>query len=178
MKRCQIGIIGSAGPEEYPPGSAPEEKVFQLAATTGKLLAQNNCIVITGGKGGVMEAAARGAKESGGITVGVVKGKIRGTSNSFTDVEVVSGMEGCGEETMLVLMCDGLIVIGGGAGTLQEMAIAYRNAKPLVVLGGVSGWGDKLAGSFLDDRKMVRIEQTQTPEDAVNMVLRLIANGV
>ena len=139
QKKLQIGIIGSAGPEEYPQKGKPDLQIFKIAYELGRLVAESSAILITGGKSGIMEFASKGAKDAGGTTVGVVKGKERFTSNKYVDVEVVSGMEGCGEETMLILMCDGLIGVGGGAGTLQELSIAYRNKKPTVLINSVPG---------------------------------------
>jgi hypothetical protein len=176
MRKLQIGVIGSAGPEEYPRQGRPENEIFQIARRLGGLVAENNAVLITGGKGGIMEAASRGAKAAGGTTVGIVKGKDRFTSNPFTDVEIVSGMEGCGEESMLVLSCDGLIGAGGGAGTLQELTIAYRNRKPVVLINSRPGWAKALAGKYLDGRKIVRFKTAATPQKAVKMLLRLISS--
>lgn len=173
-KKFQIGIIGSAGSEEYPKNGTPSPKIFEIAYQLGKLVAKNNAILITGGKGGIMESAAKGAKENGGTTVGVVQGSQRLTSNEFTDIEVVSGMTATGEETILILMCDGLIGVGGGAGTLQELSIAYRNQKPVVLISSQNGWSKSLAGKYLDSRKRVKFKSATTPEKAVKILLKLI----
>lgn len=172
MKKYQIGVIGSAGNEEYPGKNKQRAKIFNIAKILGKLIAREGAILITGGKGGVMEASCKGAKSVGGITVGYVKGKERLTSNEFTDIEVVSGMEGCGEETMLILSCDGIIAIGGGAGTLQELAIAYRNKKPVVVIDLGYGWASKLANTYLDERNNKKFLCAKTPKEAVNLLLK------
>ncbi len=173
-KKYQIGIIGSAGNDDYSGSSGATEKMMAEAEKIGELLARNDVIVVTGGKSGIMEAGARGAKKIGGITIGIIKGKKRFTSNNFTDIEVISGMEADGlDELLLVNMCDGLIVIGGGAGTLEEIAIAYRNAKPMVALTTQAGWAKKLAGQFLDSRKTVKIEQAKNAEEAVEKILKL-----
>lgn len=174
-KQFQIGVIGPAGPQEYPKGKAPDPNTYALAEEVGRSLAKKNCIVVTGGKSGVMESAARGAKRAGGMTVGVVKGKIRGTSNPYIDVEVLSGMSADGfDEFLVVTMCDGLILLGGGAGTLEEITIAYRNKKPVVAIKGTGGWADKLAGTALDERSLSPIISAQTPRDAVEKLLRAI----
>lgn len=171
-KRFQIGVIGPAGPEEYP-GRKPSKKVYAWAEKIGVLLAQADAIVVTGGKTGVMESAARGAKKAGGTTVGVVKGAKRFTSNAFTDIEVVSGMIADGfDEFLIVAMCDALIVLGGGAGTLEEIAIAYRNKKPVIALLGTGGWASKIQGSYLDDRKKIKILTAATPVEAVRKALK------
>lgn len=174
MRKIQIGIIGSAGDEEYPTKSQQREKLYKLAEKLGKIVAKQGAVLITGGKGGIMQYASRGAKSAGGITAGVVKGKERFSSNRFVDVEIVSGMEGCGEETMFILSCDGIIAIGGGAGTLQELTIAYRNKKPVVVLDTSYGWSSKLANSYLDERKNEKFFSAKTPEQAVSLLLKII----
>ena len=176
-KTLQIGVVGYAANDEYTKGGGPTTNNLKLAEEVGSLLAKQDAIVITGGKGGIMEYAAKGAKKNGGTTIGVVKGKQRFTSNSYTDIEVISGMEADGmDELTLVLMSDALIVIGGGAGTLQEIAIAYRNNKPIVVLKDTGGWADKVANTYLDERNRVKIEVADTPEDAVEKILKLVTN--
>jgi uncharacterized protein (TIGR00725 family) len=175
-KKFQIGVIGSAGMEEYPNGGGASVKTMALAREIGSLLAKRGAIVVTGGKSGIMEAAARGAKEFGGTTAGIVSGPKRNTSNDFTDVEILTGMSVAGyDELLLVLMCDALIVLGGGVGTLEEIAIAYRNRKPVVVLDSEEGWGkDLLSKKYLDSRQTVKIQTAKTSKEAVDKVFSSI----
>jgi uncharacterized protein (TIGR00725 family) len=70
-------------------------------------------------------------------------------------------------------MSDALIVLGGGAGTLQEIAIAYRQGKPIITLGETGGWADKVRGCYLDTRKIVKIESELSPEGAVDRIIEL-----
>jgi len=175
QKKYRIGIIGSAGNDDYNGAQGASDIMMAEAEKIGYLLAENNVIVITGGKSGIMEAGARGAKKARGLTVGVVKGAKRYTSNNFTDIEVISGMEAGGfDEFLLVNMCDVLIVIGGGAGTLEEMAIAYRNKKPIIALTTQAGWAKELAGKFLDNRNIIKIETANNAEEAVKKTLELL----
>ena len=175
QKKYQIGIIGSAGNDDYNGSSGATKEMMAEAFEIGELLAKNNAIVVTGGKSGIMEAGAKGAKQAGGTTVGVVQGKKRFTSNSFTDVEIPTGMEACGfDEFLLVNMCDALIVIGGGAGTLEEITIAYRNNKPIVALANQAGWAKDLAGKFLDSRKTIKVEKANTAAEAVEKIISLL----
>jgi uncharacterized protein (TIGR00725 family) len=176
QRKYQIAVIGPAGPEEYPKDKRPDDSVYEQAFTIGQLLARENCIVVTGGKSGIMSTAAKGAKTvSGSITIGVVKGKKRFTANEFIDVEIISGAEADGlDEYQIITLCDGVILLGGGAGTLEEIAIAYRQEKPIVALTETGGWADKLAGTFLDERERVRIESTKTPDEAVRKLLAAI----
>ena len=172
-RRLQIGIIGSAGKEEYKSGGA-SVALCKKAEKIGFLLARSGVTVVTGGKSGIMEAAARGAKKGGGITIGVIKGIKRFVSNNFVDVELITGMQADGlDELLLVLSSDALIALGGGAGTLQEIAIAYRNQKPLIALAGTKGWGQRLSEQYLDERRITKVLNAKTPKQAVSLALKL-----
>jgi hypothetical protein len=174
QKKLQIGVIGYAGVEEYPIGSIKED-IYKIAERVGFLLAEKGAIIVTGGKGGVMESAAFGAKKAGGITVGIIKGNKRFKSNDFTEVEILTGMEADGfDEFMLVSMCDAFIMIGGGAGTLEEIIIAYRNKKPIIVIKNTGGWADKISEECIDERKTVKVDFVSTPEEAVEKVFSIL----
>jgi uncharacterized protein (TIGR00725 family) len=138
----------------------------------GKLLVAKGVIVVTGGKFGIIEFAAGNAKRVNGLTVGVVKEGVRGVSNAYTNVEVHSGSGAGGlDEFLLVTMCDGLIVIDGWAGTLEEIAIAYLCGKTIVDIVNIGGWGDALAGAFLNKRRTVVIDAAISAKGAVNCLL-------
>ncbi len=174
-KKLQIAVIGPAGPEEYPKDSAPSPRIYELAEEIGKKLAQNNCIVVTGGKSGIMFSAARGAKSVGGMTVGMITKDERFSSNEFTDVEIALGAQVIGmQEYLLPIMCDALIVLGGGAGTLIEIAAAYSNNRPIVALEGTGSWADMFGGGYIDDRKKVKVELAKDATDAVDKALRAV----
>jgi hypothetical protein len=170
----QIGIIGSAGAEEYTGETKPDKKIYRLAEKTGELVAKQGWILITGGKGGIMETASKGAKKIGGVTVGIVKGSSRDTCNKYIDVDIVANTSWGGEEAILIASCDGIIAIGGGAGTLQELAVAYRMQKPIVAIAGVKGSATEFAGKYLDERKLVKIRKARSPEEAVQLLLKLL----
>ncbi len=171
----QVGIIGSAGPKEYI-YNKPDPKTYKLAQEIGTLLAKKGCILFCGGKSGIMESVAKGAKLAGGITVGVVKGNRRNVANKFIDVEIVTNTLTSGDAPPLIMSCDGLIILGGGAGTLQEMTIAYRNSIPMVALTNIKGYGKTFAGKYLDERKTLKIEKAKTPRQAVELLLSIIDN--
>jgi len=175
MKRkLQIGVIGYAGKEEYKGSTGgASTKLLKLAEEVGQRLARAGATVVTGGKSGIMLAAAKGARAKNGTTVGVVKGPSRFTSNSYTDIEIISGMMADGlDELLLVLMCDALIVLGGGAGTMQELALAYRNNKPIVVIQGTGGWAERIGEEYLDERKRKKVLIASTAERAVELALK------
>lgn len=174
MKKLQIAVIGSAGPEEYD-FAKPNSKMYQVAYQIGKILAGNNTIVVSGGKGGVMEAVSRGSKESGGITIAEIAGDGRLESNPYIDVEIVTQDIGFRGPSQLIGMCDAVISIGGGAGTLQELAVAYRMQKPIVLLKGYGGWTDRISEmDFLDERQTIKCYTANSPLSAVKKALSLI----
>ncbi len=160
----QIGVIGFAGPEEYPRGKGPAQKHLQLAFEVGFLIAQEGWTLLTGGKGGVMLEANKGAKKNNGITVGFIRGSKRKKANAKTGIEIVTGFENGGSEFTLVNSADALVVIGGGAGTIQEIALAYRTKKPIFILSPVPVLENAL---FLDDRKNIQLKKVQNPRQAI-----------
>jgi uncharacterized protein (TIGR00725 family) len=117
------------------PGDARPEHESR-AEEVGRLLAQAGSTVVCGGLGGVMEAACRGAKEAGGTTLGILPGSDRRTANRFVDVAVATGL-GEARNALVVRAADGLIALGGGHGTLSEIALALKAGKPVV---GVDSW--------------------------------------
>ena len=102
----------------------------------GRLLAEAGAVVVTGGLGGVMEAASKGARGAGGRTVGILPGLDRRAANAYVDVAVPTGM-GEARNALVVRAADALIAIGGGWGTLSEIALASKVGKPVV---GIGSW--------------------------------------
>jgi len=155
------------------------KKTERFAFEIGKLLAQKGAAVIYGAEKDVDSLstnAARGAKSKGGLTIGVTygKGKDIWDKKGLTDIVICSGLErGGGRELVLVNSCDAVIVISGGSGTLNEITIAYQLNIPVVALTGTGGWADKLAGTYLDERKRFKIIPASTPAEAVTRVLKL-----
>jgi uncharacterized protein (TIGR00725 family) len=119
-----IGVVG---------GGVCSIEEAEWAAAVGRGLAQAGAIVVTGGLGGIMEAAARGAKGGGGLTIGLLPGADRREANRFVDVPLATGM-GEMRNVVLVRVAHALIAIGGGAGTLSEIALALRIGTPVVGL--------------------------------------------
>lgn len=114
-------------------GGQADQKVEKLAEAVGEQLASRGAIVLTGGLGGVMEAASRGAKRAGGTTVGVVPGTQTDAANAHVDIPIASGMSH-GRNMILVHTADGVIALPGAYGTLSEIALALVAGKPVVSL--------------------------------------------
>jgi len=104
-----------------------------VAVETGQLLAQHGAVLVCGGLGGVMEAAAKGAKANGGTTVGILPGADPAAANVHIDVPLATGL-GEMRNFLIVRTAHALIAIGGGVGTLSEIALAQRIGKPVVGL--------------------------------------------
>lgn len=170
MRRFQIGVMGSASDLRY---SAVIEKI---AETVGRLIAERDCVLVFGAEkdsDSLSTVACRGAKQAGGLTVGVTYGKGKDILQKDADVIIPSGLErGGGRETVLVLACDAIIAISGGSGTLTEIAIAYQADIPVIAMAEVGGWSERLAGTYLDERKRRLTISAKTPEDAVTMALQ------
>ncbi|HEX9610934.1 MAG TPA: TIGR00725 family protein [Gemmatimonadales bacterium] len=127
------------------------------AEMVGRLLTEHGAIVVCGGLGGVMEAVAKGAKGSGGITVGILPGADPAAANAYIDIPLATGM-GEMRNALIVQVAHALIAIGGGPGTLSELALAQRIGKPIV----------GLHDSF---RSAVEIPRVDSPADAVRWAL-------
>jgi len=93
-------------------------------------------VVVTGGCGGVMEAASKGAREAGGTTLGILPGGDRSGANEWVEVAVPTGM-GEARNALVVRAADALVAVGGAWGTLSEIALARKAGKPVV---GVASW--------------------------------------
>ncbi len=134
----QIAVVGAGE------ASAAE---LAVAEEVGARLAQSGAVVVCGGLGGVMEAACRGAKSvRGGTTVGILPGVRREDANGWVDVAIPTGL-GEARNALVVRAADALIAVGGGYGTLSEIALGLKAGKPVLGLGswaidGVTGVPD------------------------------------
>jgi uncharacterized protein (TIGR00725 family) len=106
----------------------------EIAADVGRRIGKAGCALVCGGLGGVMEAACRGAKEAGGLTIGILPGSDPASANPFVDVPVATGL-GEARNALVARCCDSLIAIEGGFGTLSEIALALKMGKVVVSLG-------------------------------------------
>ena len=174
-RKIQIGVMGSAADLNY---SKDFEK---LAEEIGYYVGKSGATLVFGAEkdyDSLSTAACRGAKKAGGLTMGVTYGKGMDIyEKENVDIVVVTGLErGGGREMALVYSCDAIIAVSGGSGTLTEIAIAYQANIPIVTLAETGGWSEKLGGTFLDERKRVKIEVAKTPEEAVKTALKFIKN--
>jgi len=123
-KSVIIGVIG---------GGHCSAEIYELARQVGHEVAKAGAILICGGLFGVMEAACRGAKEAGGMTIGILPGKIKNEANAFVDIPIVTGLNEA-RNVIIARSADGLIAVDGEYGTLSEIAFALKFGKPVVGL--------------------------------------------
>ena len=119
-----IGVVGA--------GTCPPE-LSEVAAEVGREIARKGAVLVCGGLEGVMSDAARGAKEIGGVTVGILPGASTADANEFIDLPIATNM-GQARNAIIVHTADVLIAVGGGYGTLSEIALALKIGKGVVVL--------------------------------------------
>ena len=166
-KMRQILIIGNNDN-----GCTPE--IEKIAYDAGKHVAESNSVLITGGLGGVMKAASHGAKDGGGLTIGIIPQDDSSLANEFCDIVIPSGM-GFTRDFLNALSADGVIIVGGGSGTLSEVCAAYMSKKPMVAIRGFDSAIAPYIDGYVDHRKNVKIIGADTAKEAVEKILDLIS---
>jgi len=148
-----IGVAGA---------SQAAASLIALAETLGRRLAEAGATVLCGGGEGVMTAVSRGAQEAGGTTVGLLPGADRSSANPYLTVALPTGL-GEGRNLLLVRASDALVAVGGGFGTLSEIALALRTGVPVI---GLATWGLTLAS-----KPVTAFPVVETPEEAARLAL-------
>jgi uncharacterized protein (TIGR00725 family) len=151
--RAYVAVAGA--------GTASAEE-RQAAEDVGRLLAEAGAVLVCGGLGGVMEAAAHGAKSAGGTTIGILPGHDREAANEHVDIAIATGL-GEMRNGLVVRSTDALIAVGGEFGTLSEIALALKAGKPVI---GLATW--ELAR---DGRPGNPVIQASSPQEAVKRAL-------
>lgn len=116
--------------------SNPKTSLEEIAFEVGRGIAERDAVLICGGMTGVMEHAARGVRSAGGLAVGLLPTEDAADANRYVDIAIPTGL-GHARNAILALAADGIIAIGGGLGTLSEIALALRNRKPAI---GIRTW--------------------------------------
>jgi len=151
-----IGVIG---------GSSATAEELSLAEAVGRALAEAGAVLICGGRGGVMEAACRGAKQAGGLTIGILPGTDRSQANPYVDLPIVTGI-GYARNAIITRTAQAVIAVGGSYGTLSEIAFALGFGTPVV---GLQTWTMQREG-----HPQVPISYASGPEEAVRQALALV----
>ncbi len=170
-RRALVAVVGDAGVKEGSPA-------YDCARAVGRLVVDGGMRIVTGGLGGVMEAACRGAHESAvyreGDTIGLLPQADPVHANSWVDIVLATNLDHL--RNTLVANADAMIAVGGGAGTLSEIAFAWMY-KRLIVAVTLGGWSASLAGKPLDHRRRLpeidddQIFAAHGADEAVRIVL-------
>lgn len=166
-ERATVAVCGS--------GTLPDAELEILAEQVGAELCRAGMNLVTGGLGGVMSAASRGASQArekgeGSCTIiGILPGEEREAANPYCDLVIPTGL-GIARNLLVVRTADAVILVHGGSGTLSEAAFAWQIGKPLVALTGSGGWAGKLGGQRLDGSRQDAILSARTAAEAVALV--------
>ncbi|MFN3920851.1 MAG: TIGR00725 family protein [Caldimicrobium sp.] len=151
LKNKRIAVIGAG---------LAEPSLYELAYQVGYLLGKEGAIIYTGGLGGVMEAASKGAIEAGALTIGILPGHKAEEANPYVLVPVITDM-GHARNVILVRSAQFVVSIGGGFGTLSEIALALKMWKTVI---GLKTW-ENIPGVYY----------VNSPEEVLSKILELLS---
>jgi uncharacterized protein (TIGR00725 family) len=151
-----VAVIGASNATEWE---------LDIAEEVGKLLAAEGWVLVCGGLGGVMDAAARGCAEAGGVSIGILPGNDRVDASRHLTVAVATGF-GEARNAIVAMSADAVVAVGGEFGTLSEIALALKTRKPVV---GLGTW--ELGRDDLERDPIVRVD---TPGDAIAHLRRVL----
>lgn len=152
MSKQIIGVIG---------GRRVKKELLAVAEAVGRMIAEKGLVLICGGLTGVMEAVSKGAKEAGGITIGILPQDTKDEANPYIDIPIATGF-GIGRNVIIARTADVIIAIGGEYGTLSEIAFALQLGKPVI---GIDTWDIKGLIKAID------------ADDALEKAIRLLKQG-
>lgn len=145
----EVKIIGVIGPNRQ----SCTDEIYKFGLELGKYLVDSGYTIVNGGKEGLMEAVFKGAHNSDnyscGRTIAIIPEDDGRFANKYSDIVIPTG-QGVGRNLMIVNTADVVIAVGGGAGTLSELALAWQKYKHVLCHTGFGGWSEKLANETLD----------------------------
>ncbi len=153
MRRAQVVVIGASDDTTH------KEEAYRI----GALVAERNCTLLTGGRGGIMEAASRGAAENGGEVIGIIPGESFSEANRYCTTVINTGI-GYARNSINILSGDIIIAVGGKSGTLTELAYAWQFNKPVICCMFADGWSSRFPGIKVDDRPGSVIYEADSPD--------------
>ncbi len=156
MASPYIAVIGASNATEWE---------LTTAEALGRALAEAGCVLVCGGLGGVMNAAARGAEGAGGVSIGILPGDDRDDSSRHLTVAIATGF-GEARNAIVARSADAVVAVGGEFGTLSEIALALKMSKPVI---GIGTW--ELGRDDLDSDPIVRVNEV---DEAVASLRRLL----
>lgn len=159
-----VAVVGDGDPR-----GPDAHRLLEWAEEIGQYLARDGAVVITGGLGGIMEAASRGAVRAGGQTIGVLPGASPDDANDYVRTPIATGL-GVARNLVVVTSSDAVIAVGGRHGTLSEIGLALRMGRSVVTL---SSWrlesDHRLGGP--------RVHRARTPREGAQIAIQLAREG-
>lgn len=155
LRKKQVVVIGD---------SAEYEERNAAAFEIGKFIAQNNWVLISGGRGGVMQAACKGAHEEGGLSISLIPDDDLSMSNPYSSVVIPTGI-GFARNYSNALSGDVIVIVGGGTGTLCELTYAWQANKPIIACSFIEGCSKDYAGKVLDYRREDAVIDAKTLDE-------------
>ncbi|MGA1867247.1 MAG: TIGR00725 family protein [bacterium] len=159
MKKIIIGVMG---------GSSVDDNDLRGAYELGRLIAKEGWVLLNGGRScGVMEFSAKGAKDAGGLTIGILPDNTRAGISRYIDIPILTGI-GDARNYINILSSDIVIACKGAAGTISEIALALKNMRPVILL-------DFDIGTLLSTyRKNKLLFEVKTPAEAIQLTKALL----
>jgi uncharacterized protein (TIGR00725 family) len=153
-------------------GSSDDETHLDEAREIGRFIARNGWVLISGGRGGVMEAASQGASEEQGIVIGIIPDTEHSSANKFCNIVIPTGI-GYARNIINALSGDVIISISGGSGTLTEIAYAWQFGKPIIACAFTGGWSEEISRKDIDGRGG-RLYRADTLEDVFRYLKEIL----
>ncbi|MBI9076934.1 MAG: TIGR00725 family protein [Desulfatibacillum sp.] len=154
-----IGVMGG--------GSASQESI-ECAYELGRLIASEGWVLLNGGRAaGIMEASAKGAREAGGLTVGVLPDMDTSQTSDYIDIPILTGMNAA-RNYINVLSSQVVVACPGGAGTLSEIALAMKSKRPVICM----GWDPGPVVAAMAPQGMFFL--AATPDEIIGMIKDLL----
>lgn len=167
-----IKIISVIGPNHQ----SCSAEIYDFTVKLGTALIDEGYFIVCGGMGGAMEAVCKGARQSAkyktGCTIGILPALNKGDANKFCDIIIPSGL-GVARNQLVVNAGDVVVAIGGGAGTLSEIAFAWQFGKPVICYSGSGGWSEKLAGTAIDNTKRENLAEAKSLEEVIAQIKKI-----
>jgi uncharacterized protein (TIGR00725 family) len=160
----RVAVIGDGDPR-----GPDARRTLEWAEEVGQLLARGGAVVVTGGLGGVMRAASRGAVGAGGQTIGILPGADPSEANEFVTIPIATGL-GVVRNLVVVTAADAVLAVGGRHGTLSEIGLALRMGRHVVTLGSWRVEADQRIGGPV-------VHRARDPREAASLALRLAEAG-
>jgi uncharacterized protein (TIGR00725 family) len=166
MRHKQVVVIGSSDETGY----------HEEASAIGAHIAGRGFVLITGGRGGIMESVSRGAAEQGGIVVGIHPGEDLDLANPFCSIVIPTGM-GYARNAINILAADVIVAIGGKSGTLSELAYAKTYGKPVICCTFAGGWSAAFPQIHIDGQEDGLFMTAENPAEACRLIDEIIAGS-